>query len=93
MSGEKNSFTVSTGSLVHHQIQIVGLGYTWVFEAPLTREDLVSEYAYYLYAKCSKSALTAEWVLSDEQISVEEIMDTIIFILVIYFQYMMIEGF
>ena len=73
MSGEKNSFTVSTGSLVHHQIQIVGLGYTWVFAAPLTREDLVSEYAYYLYAKCSKSALTAEWVLSDEQISVEEI--------------------
>ncbi len=71
--GDANALYVSAGSLIHLQIEIAGLGYTWVIGTPLDQDSLTPASAYYLYAKCSKSALTGEWVLSSSQITVEQV--------------------
>jgi hypothetical protein len=71
--GDKARFYISAGSLVHLQIQITGLGYTWVIASALDQGSLTDGTAYYLYAKCSKTALTGVWVLSASQITVEEV--------------------
>jgi hypothetical protein len=71
--GDENALYVSSGELIHLQLQIAGLGYTWVISQPLSVTGLIPESAYYLYAKCSKTALTGEWLLSDEQLTVEPI--------------------
>ena len=71
--GDANTLYVSAGSLVHLQIEITGLGYTWVIGTPLNQASLTPATAYYLYAKCSKSALTGEWILSSSQITVEQV--------------------
>jgi hypothetical protein len=70
--GDVNAIYVSAGSLVHLQISITGLGYTWVIGTPLDQSSLTPATAYYLYAKCSKATLTGEWVLSSSQITVEQ---------------------
>lgn len=69
--GDANRLYVSNGSLVHLQIEIAGLGYTWVIGTPLDQAALTPASAYYLYARCSKSALTGSWILSTSQITVE----------------------
>jgi hypothetical protein len=69
--GDINRLYVSAGSLVHLQIEITGLGYTWVIGSALDQSSLTAGTAYYLYARCSKSALTGNWVLSSSQITVE----------------------
>jgi len=70
---DANRIYISSGSLIHNQIQITGVGYTWVIGSSLDQGSLTPTSAYYLYAKCSKSALTAEWILSTSQITVEEV--------------------
>lgn len=70
---DANRLYVSAGSLVHLQMSIAGLGYTWVIGTPLDQGSLTPATAYYLYAKCSTSALTGEWVLSSSQITVEQV--------------------
>lgn len=71
--GDANAFYVSAGSLVHLQIEIAGLGYTWVIGTPLDIDSLTPASAYYLYAKCSKTELTGEWILSSSQITFEHV--------------------
>lgn len=71
--GDANAFYVTAGSLIHLQIEISGLGYTWVIGTPLDQDSLTPATAYYLYCKCSKTALTGQWVLSSSQITVEEV--------------------
>lgn len=71
--GDANAIYVSAGSLIHLQIEITGLGYTWVIGTPLDQDSLTPATAYYLYAKCSTTALTGEWVLSASQITVEQV--------------------
>jgi hypothetical protein len=70
--GDANAINVSAGSLVHLQIEITGLGYTWVIGSALNQSSLTPSTAYYLYARCSKSALTGNWVLSSSQITFEQ---------------------
>lgn len=71
--GDANALYASAGSLVHLQIEIAGLGYTWVIGTPLDQDSLTPATPYYLYAKCSNAALTGEWVLSSSQITVEQV--------------------
>jgi len=67
LNGNANDLFVGAGSLVHFDISIEGLGYTWVMSPEATFEDLTPASAYYLYAKCSQSALTGTWDLSTEK--------------------------
>lgn len=69
--GNKSSFYVSAGELIHLRLQVAGLGHTWIIATPLSATGLIDETAYYLYAKCSKTALTGEWVLSSDQLPIE----------------------
>lgn len=64
--GDENEIVISAGSLVHLQISIGG-DYTWVIASPATFSSLTPATAYYLYAKCSKAALTGEWVLTTDK--------------------------
>jgi hypothetical protein len=64
---DPNALYVSAGELVHHELEITGLGYVWIIGSAATFDDLVSTTAYYLYCKCSKSALTGSWDLSATQ--------------------------
>lgn len=66
-----NSLEVSGGELVHYEFEIEGLGYVW--ELPLRLfENLEPSTAYYLYARCSKGALTGTWEISPEPILTEQ---------------------
>jgi len=69
---DANRIYISAGSLIHLQIEITGLGYTWVIGSALDQASLTPASAYYLYARCSKAALTGNWVLSTSQITVEQ---------------------
>jgi hypothetical protein len=65
--GNPNSFAMTAGRLIHKVFKIEGLGNIWNLTAFL-QEDLTPKQGYYLSAKCSKTALTGEWVLSPTQI-------------------------
>jgi hypothetical protein len=71
--GDENAIYVSGGILSHLQISIPELGADWVIGSDYTVDTLVDATGYYLYAKCSESALTGEWVLSDAKIGVEDV--------------------
>lgn len=61
---DPNRFHASGGKLVHYEIEIPDLGYIWEMD-PLEVNTLESDKAYYVYARCNKSALTGTWVLSE----------------------------
>ncbi|WON94756.1 phage tail protein [Sphingobacterium sp. UGAL515B_05] len=65
--GDPNSFAMSAGRLIHKVFKIEGLGNIWNLTA-FSQTGLTPTQGYYLAAKCSKTALTGEWVLSPEQI-------------------------
>ncbi len=65
--GDPNAFAMSAGRLIHKVFKIEGLGNIWNLDA-FSQSGLVPTQGYYLAAKCSKTALTGEWVLSIEQI-------------------------
>ena len=70
--GNYKSFYISEGSLVHHSLQIEGLGYEWMILSSLFANGLDDATAYYLYAKCSTGSLSGEWVLSNAQIQYDD---------------------
>lgn len=65
--GDPNSFAMTAGRLIHKVFKIEGLGNIWNLTA-FSQSGLIPTQGYYLAAKCSKTALTGEWVLSTEQI-------------------------
>lgn len=65
--GNANTFTMTAGRLIHKVFKIEGLGNIWNLTA-FSQTELTPTQGYYLSAKCSKTALTGEWVLSPEQI-------------------------
>lgn len=69
--GDANKLNVTSGSLSHNQLQISGLGYVWTIAAA-TFSNLVPSTFYYLYARCSKTALNGTWVLSSNKITAEQ---------------------
>jgi hypothetical protein len=70
--GDPNAFVMSAGRLIHKVFKIVGLGNIWNLTA-FNATALTPTQGYYLAAKCSKTALTGEWVLSTEQIPTESV--------------------
>lgn len=71
-NADENAIEISAGALVHYEIEIDGLGFVWQID-PLSTDTLVAATAYYLYAKCSKTALTGTWLLSASPIKAEEV--------------------
>ena len=69
--GDPNAFDLTAGTLIHKVYKIDGLGYIWNLSA-FNQTGLDPLKAYYLSAKCSKIALTGEWILSENQISTDE---------------------
>ncbi len=67
VGGDPNSFAMTAGRLIHKVFKIEGLGNIWNLTA-FSESGLIPTQGYYLAAKCSKTALTGEWVLSTEQI-------------------------
>jgi hypothetical protein len=68
----ENSLNISQGKLVHYIYKIDGLGYQWAMDA--------SEWAgldplkyYYVYAKCSKTSLSGQWIISETPVFVNDI--------------------
>jgi hypothetical protein len=72
VAGNPNSFSISSGQLIHFVYKIEGLGYTWVM-ASHSWTGLVSTKFYYVYAKCSKSALIGTWEISETPIGINDI--------------------
>lgn len=70
--GDANTLRISGGFLIHLEISIDGLGYIWEMD-PNIIEDLTPASFYYVYAKCNKSVLTGEWVVSETPIGSEEV--------------------
>lgn len=62
--GDENTLTVTGGQLIHYELNIEGLGFIWNID-PRTFPGLDPLKYYYLYAKCSKTALTGVWELSE----------------------------
>ena len=65
--GDPNSFAMTAGRLIHKVFKIEGLGNIWNLTA-FSQSGLTPTQGYYLSARCSKTALSGEWVLSVEQI-------------------------
>jgi len=63
VGGDPNSFAMTAGRLIHKVFKIEGLGNIWNLTA-FSESGLIPTQGYYLAAKCSKTALTGEWVLS-----------------------------
>lgn len=65
--GDANKITATAGNLIHREIEIEGVGSTWAISPALSQSGLTPAQSYYLYAKCSKTALTGEWLLTTTQ--------------------------
>ncbi|MGV6945050.1 hypothetical protein [Sphingobacterium kyonggiense] len=65
-----DSFSLTATQLIHKTYEIVGLGYIWDLPA-FSQSGLNPIKPYYLSAKCSKTTLTGEWVLSEEPMVTE----------------------
>lgn len=70
-SGDANSLLISSGELIHLEIEIDGLGYVWEMDLRLI-EGLETSKSYYVYARCNRSALTGTWVISEETINTDQ---------------------
>jgi hypothetical protein len=70
--GDPNALRISSGTLIHVEIQIEGLGYIWEMDGQIFT-GLTPTASYYVYAKCNKSALTGTWVVSETPIDTEAV--------------------
>lgn len=70
VENDPNKISITSGKLIHRELQIEGLGYIWELGG-LTQEGLVSDKSYYLSAKCSRTQLTGLWVLSETPIKAD----------------------
>lgn len=68
--GNPNSMLISSGDLIHFEIEIEGLGYVWEMDTN-NIEGLDPEKYYYIYARCNRSALTGTWVTSETPLATE----------------------
>ncbi|KGE14614.1 phage tail protein [Sphingobacterium deserti] len=70
VGGNPNAFSISGGRLIHKVYKISPDMYIWNLSA-LSVSALDPLKPYYLAAKCSRTALTGEWVLSETQFATE----------------------
>lgn len=69
--GNPNHLTISSGALIHYEVEIDGLGYVWQM-ANASFPSLDSNKYYYVAARCSRTSLVGEWVMSETPIKTEE---------------------
>lgn len=69
---DANVLSISGGQLVHRIYKIEGFGYTWAIE-PNEWTGLDPVKFYYVYAKCSKVALTGTWEISETPVNANDI--------------------
>ncbi len=69
---DPNAIQITAGKLIHREIQIDGLGYIWELGG-LNQNGLDPLKSYYLSAKCSRTQLTGQWVLSETPIKTEAV--------------------
>ncbi|MBE8712527.1 phage tail protein [Sphingobacterium hungaricum] len=70
VGGDPNTLTLTAGRLIHRKYEIDGIGSIWNLTA-FSASGLDPLVTYYLSAKCSRTGLIGEWVLSENQISVD----------------------
>ncbi len=75
---DENSMVISAGQLIHRIYSIPGLGYEWLI-APGEWSGLDPAKFYYVYAQCSKSALTGTWQISELPVGVNDVTGYYIF--------------
>lgn len=63
---DPNSFALSACRLIHRVYKIESLGYIWELPS-FSTSSLEPTKPYYLAAKCSKTTLSGEWVLTTDQ--------------------------
>lgn len=69
--GDPSVFEISAGQLVHFDISIEGVGFTWNMTGDVfTALDPLK--SYYVYAKVSRTALVGSWQVSTDIIKVED---------------------
>jgi len=71
---DPNAFALSACKLIHRVYKIEGLGYIWDMPS-FSVLNLDPTKPYYLAAKCSKTTLSGEWVLTTDQKSVDDEID------------------
>ncbi|MGN6352814.1 MAG: phage tail protein [Parafilimonas sp.] len=69
--GDVNAFNISAGTLFHNVYSIDGLGNEWEVNGA-TIGSLDPDTAYYVYARCSRTALTGDWMIDAVQHKVDE---------------------
>jgi len=67
-----NSINITGGQLIHLEIEIAGLGSIWNMQG-VTKSDLLSNTLYYIYARCSKIALVGEFIITPDQVKLEDV--------------------
>ncbi len=67
---DPNAIQITAGKLIHREVQIEGLGYIWEMGG-MTQAGLDPSKSYYLSAKCSRTQLTGQWVLSETPIKTD----------------------
>lgn len=72
IANDNASFTATACKLIHNNLEIEGLGYTWVL-APWSQDLPDPSETYYLYALCSKTALVGTWAADPAKHNVEDI--------------------
>ncbi|WP_286842675.1 MULTISPECIES: phage tail protein [Sphingobacterium] len=70
VGNDPNAIQITAGKLIHREVQIEGLGYIWEIGG-MTQAGLDPTKSYYLSAKCSRTQLTGQWVLSETPIPTE----------------------
>ncbi|WP_313234236.1 phage tail protein [Sphingobacterium multivorum] len=67
---DPHKLKISGGQLVHLEVRIEGLGYIWNM-AELSKNDLISGKPYYVSARCSRTALSGTWYVSETPMTTE----------------------
>ena len=71
VDGDPSVFAISAGQLVHFDLDIPGVGFTWnMISQEFTALDPLK--SYYVYAKVSRTSLTGTWQLSTDIIKAEQ---------------------
>jgi hypothetical protein len=69
VGGVANDYSFTSAKLIHFNYDVAG-GYEWMVPA-LTSSFVDSNSGYYIYAKCSKTALTGTWVVNNSKLQVD----------------------
>jgi len=72
IANDANTLSISPGQLIHFAYKVDGLGYTWNMSGH-SWSALDPDKFYYVYAKCSKTALIGTWEISEAPVFVNDL--------------------